>query len=180
MSLAENKARIKAGVWQAIAKSNVNLSAISQEDMDKLVGAIADGILGEIDEILGEASGSLESTPQLATTGGEAEKMLWQGRPFLSISVNYQITTERVRIIEGIFAKERRDIELIRVQDIDHKQNLTERALSIGDVFIHSHDKTDPEIVLNNIPNPDEVHEILRRAVLDARKKHGIRYREDM
>jgi uncharacterized membrane protein YdbT with pleckstrin-like domain len=106
--------------------------------------------------------------------------VLWQGRPFLSVSIHYQITNERIRIIEGVFAKERRDIELVRVQDIDHKQNMTERALNIGDVFIHSRDKTDPEIVLNNISNPQEVHEILRRAVLDARQKHGIRYREEM
>jgi hypothetical protein len=87
MSLSENRARIKAGIWQAIAKSNVNVSTIAQADMDKLVGAITEGILGEIDEILGEASGKAGSTPELAMAeGAETEKVLWQYRKNRQVS----------------------------------------------------------------------------------------------
>ena len=110
----------------------------------------------------------------------EVEEILWEGRPFLSIGVRYKITNERVRIVEGLLGKERRDIELVRIQDVDHKQNLTERAFNIGDVFIRSHDESDPQIMLNNVTNPEEVHEILRRAVLKARKKYNMSYREEM
>ncbi len=105
---------------------------------------------------------------------------MWEGRPYLSMSVRYQITSERVRIVEGILSKERRDIELVRIQDIDHKQNITERTLNMGDVYIRSHDVTDPEIMLNNVTVPAEVHEILRRAVLKAWGKHNMSYREEM
>jgi hypothetical protein len=35
-------------------------------------------------------------------------------------------------------------------------------------------------MVLNNITNPMEVHEILRRAVIKARKRHNLSYREEM
>jgi len=179
MSLQEVRARVKAGVWRAIANSKVDTSALPQETMDQLVGAITEGILAEIDDILGQSVGSPTSAAQLAADE-DVEKVLWEGRPFLSISVFYQITNERVRIIEGFLAKTRRDIELVRIQDVDHKQNMTERAFNIGDLFIRSNDQSDPEIVLNNIPNPVEVHEILRRAVLNARKKHGVSYREEM
>jgi uncharacterized membrane protein YdbT with pleckstrin-like domain len=94
--------------------------------------------------------------------------------------VHYQITDERVRLTEGLLGKEREDIELVRIQDIDHKQNLTERMLNIGDVYIRSHDASQPEVVLNNVSNPMEVHEVLRRALLKARKKYNLSYREEM
>jgi len=69
---------------------------------------------------------------------------------------------------------------LNRIQDIDQKQTLKERLLSVGDITILSHDSSHPEIIFNDIKEPQEVHEILRRAILSARKKHGLRYREEM
>ena len=181
MSLPEIRAKIKANIWQTVAQSGVDISAIPQEEMDKLVSAITEGVLKEVDDVLGQASGKPASTSLAQVDDDdEAEQILWEGRPFLSISVYYQITNERVRIIEGIFGKERHDIELVRIQDIDQKQNVAERTLNIGDISIRSHDVTDPELTLNNVSNPVEVHEILRRAVLSARKKHKMSFREEM
>jgi hypothetical protein len=151
--------------------------------MDKLVGAITEGVLREVDELIGETTGTPASVSRASVdddTEDDVEKVLWEGRPYLSISVQYQITNERVRIIEGTLMKQRRDIELIRIKDVDHKQNLTERAMNIGDIFIHSSDPSDPEIVLSNVSNPVEVHEILRRAVLNARKRHKFTFREEL
>ena len=175
------KPKLKANIWQTIAQSDVDISAIPQEDMDKLVGVITDGILKEVDDVLTEASGKPASASSAqGDDDDETERILWEGRPFLSISVYYQITNERVRVIEGIFGKERHDTELVRIQDIDQKQNIAERTLNIGDIFIRSHDVTDPELTLNNVSDPVEVHEILRRAVLSARKKHKMSFREEM
>ncbi|NJN98016.1 MAG: PH domain-containing protein [Anaerolineales bacterium] len=106
--------------------------------------------------------------------------MLWEGRPYLSLSVHYKITNERVRITEGIVGKDREDIELVRIQDIDMTQGMSERMMNIGDIHIRSHDRSNPEVVLNNVSSPSEVHEILRRAVLKARKKHNVTFREEM
>ena len=182
MSINEVRAKIKGSVWQAIAKSGVDVSALPKAQADKLVNAITEGVLQEVDELLDQAGGKPGSAAAVKSDAGDddEEQILWEGRPFLSLRVRYQITDERVRIIEGLLGKEYRDVELVRIQDIDHKQNLAERTFNIGDVFIHSHDVTDPEIVLNNVTNPKEVHEIVRRAVLNARKKHNMSYREEM
>ncbi len=174
MSVVETRAKIKANIWQAVAQTEIDMSALSDGEMDGLVTAITEAMLQNMDELLGETVG------QEPLGDNDDEEILWEGRPYLSISVRYQITSERVRIVEGLLNKERRDIELVRIQDIDHKQNITERALNMGDVYIHSHDVTDPEIVLNNVTDPAEVHEILRRAVLEARGKHNMSYREEM
>ncbi|MCG3211171.1 MAG: hypothetical protein FOGNACKC_04809 [Anaerolineae bacterium] len=175
--LSEMQSRLKASVWRAIAQSGVDVSGLPQDQLDKLVQLITTNVLTEIDSTLTEsvASGGPVNDPD-----DDDEKVLWEGRPFLSLSTYYIITSERVRIVEGIFGKERRDIELVRIQDIDHKQNLTERTLNIGDIFIASHDRNDPHVVLNNVPNPTEVHEILRRATLSARKKYNVGFREEM
>lgn len=182
MSLAEMRAHIKASIWQSVAKSGVNLSSLPQSEMDKLIGAITEGVLKEVDDILSQVSGKPASTPAARIDNDDAavEKVLWEGRPYLSLSVHYQITTERVRITEGMLGKEREDIELVKIQDIDQTQSLTERALNIGDIVIRSHDASRPETILSNVSNPVEVHEILRRAVLNARKRHNFTYREQM
>ena len=79
-----------------------------------------------------------------------------------------------------MLGKDREDIELVRVQDIDQKQGIAERVINIGDIFVCSHDPSDPQVVLRNVADPLEVHEIIRRAVLEARKKYRLYYREEM
>jgi membrane protein YdbS with pleckstrin-like domain len=181
MSLSEMQARLKSSIWQAVAQSGVNMSALSQAEVDRLVTAITENVLKEMDNVLTEASG----TPAFsaAAPGGQdddEEKILWKGRPYLSLSVHYTITSERVRISEGLLGKDRDDIELIRIQDMDYRQSLTERAMNIGDIHIISQDRNRPEVILHNVSNPEEIHGILRRAVLNARKKYGLTFREEM
>lgn len=54
--------------------------------------------------------------------------------------------------------------------------------LMMDDVLeqVSSHDPSDPQVVLRNVADPLEVHEIIRRAVLEARKKHRLYYQEEM
>ena len=118
--------------------------------------------------------------PSIQPEKGDGKQTLWKGHPLLSISEHYVITNERVRIVRGLFGKDREDIELIRIQDIDHSQTLRERALNVGDISIKSHDRSHPSVVLNNVRDVQEVHEILRRAVLSARKQYNITFQEEM
>lgn len=181
MSLPELRAKIKAGIWQAVAQSGVNLSGVPQAEMDNLIGSITESVLKEMDDFLGQVSGQPASAAVADNeSDDEAEKVLWEGRPYLSLSTHYRITSERVRITEGLLGKDREDIELMRVQDIDITQSLTERALNIGDIHIRSHDKSRPAVILNNVSNPLEVHELLRQAIQKARKKYNVTYREQM
>lgn len=181
MSLPEMQARVRSRIWQAVAQSGVNVSSLPQADMDTLVNTITDSVLQEMDTLLGDETGQPSSktlAPVAEVMNGE--QVLWEGRPFLTIGVKYQITTQRVRIVEGVLGKSREDIELVRVQDIDQTQSMGERLVGVGDIHIRSHDPSSPEVVLNNLSNVQEVHEILRAAVLAARKRYGVSYREEM
>jgi hypothetical protein len=179
MSVKEARARIQARVWRDIAQGDLDLSALPRPTLEKLVDMVCDATLLAVDE---ELSSSMQQqvTPQAADLPLDQEEILWEGRPLLSISVRYVITSERVRIIEGIIGKTREDIELVKIRDMSQSQTAPERMLNVGDITVRSNDVSHPEVVLNNIRDPQAVHEILRRAVLKARQRHGLVYRELM
>jgi hypothetical protein len=179
MSIKEMRARIRARVWQSLAQSELSLKDLPQEELTALVDTVTDAALMEIDNEITKTITAEQGGEVLAGGLGE-EKVLWEGRPFLSINTHYVITDERVRLISGLLGKDREDIELIRIQDIDQSQSVGERLLNLGDIIIRSHDRSHPTVELRNVPEPQKVHEILRRAVLEARKKHGLYYREEM
>src|SRR5687768_16632427 len=109
MSLPEMRAKVKAGIWQAMARSGVDTSSLPQADVDRLVGAITEEVLKEMDDFLSQASGQPTAVLKGSVdddSDDEAEKILWEGRPFLSLSVHYQITNERVRVTEGLLGKD--------------------------------------------------------------------------
>lgn len=181
MNVQEAQARIKARVWQTIAQSDLDLSGIEKSSLESLVNILTEAALLEIDEEIGEI---LVTETDEATTSSDDdtddERLLWSGRPFLSPTVHYAITTERIKIRHGLLGKTFDYVELIRVQDLKHSQSFSERILKIGDINIRSHDPSHPSIELNNVQNPEQVYEILRDAVQSARKRHNFSYREEM
>ncbi len=184
MSIKEAQARIKARVWQSVAQSNLNLAALDKTTLESFVDLVTEAALLEIDNELDLSQLATKSTTVEAAPPEEddefGEKVLWQGRPFLSLVLYYTLTNERIKITSGLLGKAHENVELVRVQDVDHSQTFGERVLKIGDITIRSHDPSHPEIVLRNVQDPESVYEILRRAVLDARKRHNFTYREEM
>jgi hypothetical protein len=182
ISLKESRSRIKGRIWQAIAQADLDLSALPKSDQESLVEVAVDAAMLEIDEMLGSSlyAGSAAESADFAVFEDNDEVVLWEGRPLLSITEHYLITNERLRIARGLLGKEREDIELILIQDIDQKQSLSERVFGVGDISVHSHDRSHPEIQLNNVRNPETVHEVLRKAVQEARGRHRLSYREEM
>lgn len=183
MPVSEIRTKLIARIRQAVAQSGVDVSAIPKAEMDKLVGATTDSVLLFMDDMLEQVrleTVAQESASKAPKEEGDVEQVLWEGRPFLSLIEHYRVTNERIRITRGLLAQKREDIELVRVQDIDQKQHVAERILSIGDIFVRSHDPSDPEVVLRNVSDPLEVHEIIRRAVLEARKDYRLTFQEEM
>jgi hypothetical protein len=63
---------------------------------------------------------------------------------------------------------------------VDYTQGLSERVLGIGDIALRSADASDPVTVMNNVQDPEGVSAIIRKAWLEARKRYGVRFREEM
>jgi len=177
MSIEQYRAKVKSGVWQAFAQSGVDLKSIPSEQQNKLADTITDNVLLSVNDILEQAPHPAGVTP--VELEGD-EQMIWEGRPFLSLVEFYTITSERVKVVKGLFGKDIENFELIRIQDIDVTQNLSERMLGIGDIKITGADATTPTVTLRDVRDPQDVYEKLRRAWLAARKKYGLIFREDM
>jgi hypothetical protein len=177
MLIQETRSIVIANIWQAIAQSGVDLSTLPKEDQEELVLSITDSVLMTYDSIMNEEFNSSEFKVNEIENG---EKVLWKGRPFLSLVESYVITTERIKFIKGLVSRQVENFELIRIQDIDYKQNVSERIFGLGDITIRGHDPSDPILIFRNVSNPEEVYELLRKGWLEARKRHGLQFREYM
>ena len=90
-------------------------------------------------------------------------------------AVEYVVTTQRVRIISGIFSKDIQEIELFRVQDTATHQSFFLRLFGLGTIIIFSGDEGHPRIVLSGVPHAVELREKLRHEVMVLRQRFGVR-----
>jgi hypothetical protein len=187
VNLDEVRAAVRGSIWQSMAQSGVNLTPIPKADQETLVDHITNQVLVRMDELMGAvgAEAGAPAPPPLAQSAAPVdndadEQILWQGHPFLSPFVFYTVTTERVLINSGVLGKTHENIELVRVKDVDWHQGISERILGVGDVTLFSVDASDPKAVLNNVRDPQKVFEVVRRAMLAARKKYHIIFEQQM
>ncbi len=182
MSLDPYRSQISSSVWKGLAQSGVDLSQFPADKQSQMVDAIADQVLLAVNDMMDDLPGTAGTTgiKNVVTDLKDEETVLWKGRPFLSLVESYVITNERIKVSTGLLGKDYENYELIRVQDMDVTQNLTERVIKIGDIHITGADPSNPQIVLRNIADPQAVYEILRKAWLAARRKYGLLFREEM
>jgi len=107
--------------------------------------------------------------------------MLWEGtphgllNPIESYAIRWELTTERLRVIQGLLSVSTEEIELTRVRDVSYEQSLTQRALGIGTITVMATDTDTPRLVLHDIADPERVKETIRQAVQDQRRRYRVR-----
>jgi membrane protein YdbS with pleckstrin-like domain len=90
-------------------------------------------------------------------------------------SIEYVVTTQRVRVLSGIFSKDIQEIELFRVKDTMAHQSFFLRLAGLGTITILSGDERNPNIVLSGIPRALELRERLRQEIMALRQRFGVR-----
>lgn len=90
-------------------------------------------------------------------------------------SINYELTSERIRVITGIFSKNFEEIELYRVRDYSIIQPFFLRIFSLGNVLLKTSDKTMPDLTLTAIRDFIEVKDKIRERVEVLRKEKDIK-----
>ena len=101
--------------------------------------------------------------------------------PFLRWrTTHYVITTHRVMVRRGILSKSGKDIALSKITDVSFNQSLWDRIIRAGSLHIESAGDS-PDENLKNIPNSNEVKQLLNRLVdEDARRTYGGGQRESL
>lgn len=90
-------------------------------------------------------------------------------------AIEYVVTTQRVRVLSGIFSKDIQEIELFRVKDTMAHQSFFLRLFGLGTITILSGDEHNPSIVLSAIPRAIELRERLRQEIMTLRQRFGVR-----
>lgn len=88
-------------------------------------------------------------------------------------STHYVFTNERVLLQRGVFARDRRDIPLSRVNDHSMTQRFSERVLGCGTLTIESAGERG-QSVLTDIPHVERVQTTLYELVEADRDTHSV------
>lgn len=175
--------------FRSLGESGISLSALPPEQLKVLTTATSDAVfailaetLNTLDQAGNPPAGAPPAGADASPDDGDAhhEKILWEGRPYLSIGTKYVLTSTRLRIFRGILSHNLEEIELIRIRDTKVQQNTGERMVNIGDIILYSNDPTTPEFELSNVHNPLEVRELMRKAILDEKERRRFGYREEL
>ena len=89
-------------------------------------------------------------------------------------NLRYELTTERLKLREGVLNKRLDEIELYRVRDYTLEQPLLIRIFSLSNITLGAADPSQPVIVLRAIRDGERVLDQLRRHVEDARVKKRV------
>lgn len=89
-----------------------------------------------------------------------------------------EITTERVRITQGIFTKRTDELELYRVRDLTFFQPFILGICGRGNLQLNTDDVTTPVVLLPCIPSDQSLRDQLRKAVETCRDRKRTRVAE--
>ena len=90
-------------------------------------------------------------------------------------NIRYELTSERLRMRQGVLNKHLDEVELYRVRDYRLEQPFYLRIFSLGHITIRTTDTSNPVIALRAIANSDQVIELVRRHVEECRARKNVR-----
>jgi membrane protein YdbS with pleckstrin-like domain len=91
-----------------------------------------------------------------------------------SLSTNYQITTQRVRVERGILSKSRENVELFRIDHFDLHKPLGMRLAGQCLLHLRSSDTSFPTVMILGIPNLESLADTLRECSLRERTRRRV------
>jgi membrane protein YdbS with pleckstrin-like domain len=90
------------------------------------------------------------------------------------LSVEYQLTTQRLFHRKGILARVTNRVEVIDIDDVQFSQNLVERFLGVGTIRILSTDISDPKLIMIGIDDVKNVADTIDKVRRDERRRRGL------
>jgi uncharacterized membrane protein YdbT with pleckstrin-like domain len=87
----------------------------------------------------------------------------------------YELTAQRLREQKGILFRRTEELELYRVKDISVDQPLLQRLTGCGRVVLETTDRSTPHVVLEAIPDPLAVADLIRDCVERCRVAKCVR-----
>ena len=87
----------------------------------------------------------------------------------------YELTTERLKITEGVFSKVTDTLELYRVKDLETRQPFLYRLVGIENIQVNTSDVSSPFILIEAISSTVALADKIRNQVEAIRAQKGVR-----
>jgi len=87
----------------------------------------------------------------------------------------YELTSERLKMGEGVFSKITDTLELYRVKDIETRQPFVYRLCGIENVQLNTSDTSSPFVLIQAIPHHVGLGDKIRNQVEIIRQQKGVR-----
>jgi membrane protein YdbS with pleckstrin-like domain len=87
----------------------------------------------------------------------------------------YELTSERLKMREGVFSKVTDTLELYRVKDIETRQPFVYRLSGIENVQLNTSDTSSPFVLIEAIPHHVGLGDKIRNQVEIIRQQKGVR-----
>ena len=87
----------------------------------------------------------------------------------------YELTSERLKMREGVFSKVTDTLELYRVKDIETQQPFVYRLCGIENVQLNTSDTSSPIVLIQAIPHRVGLGDKIRNQVEIIRQQKGVR-----
>jgi uncharacterized membrane protein YdbT with pleckstrin-like domain len=156
-------------IWEGSSSQALNLPAFV------LCGLMVGIMLGSA-VLVGNRFGPL--TPTILASAAILPILYALFRVVVIKSRHYTITTERLRIRQGILSKRTDEVELYRVRDYVLVEPLSLRFFGLSDLVLTTDDTNNPSIVLKAIPQAQALKDQVRQHVEVCRDKKRVRVTE--
>jgi membrane protein YdbS with pleckstrin-like domain len=90
-------------------------------------------------------------------------------------SKTYEVTTERIKITQGVFSRTTDTLELYRVKDIETRQPFLYRLAGLEHVQLNTSDASSPFILIDAIPSRETLADKIRNQVEIIRTQKRVR-----
>ena len=87
----------------------------------------------------------------------------------------YEVTDQRIKLKTGILSQEIDECELYRVRDYKIVKPFFQRILGLGKIELVTSDRSNSNINLNGIKDPENIYNLIRDNVEKIRRKTGTR-----
>lgn len=87
----------------------------------------------------------------------------------------YELTSERLKITEGVFSKVTDTLELYRVKDLETRQPFWARAFRVENVQLNTADASTPFVFIEAVPQKLALADKIRNAVENVRMQKRVR-----
>jgi membrane protein YdbS with pleckstrin-like domain len=87
----------------------------------------------------------------------------------------YELTTERLKITEGVFSKVTDTLELYRVKDLETRQPFLYRLVGLENIQVNTSDLSTPFVFIEAIPRTVGLSDKLRNQVEIIRQQKRVR-----